>query len=208
MMALPVSDFASMPVGPWVEGETRGGWQHRFNGFGNTELVSDPSLGLNVLRESPGTAATANETHSALVASTRAFGDVDFSVRLRTVRQLRQGTPPNPWEVGWVLWHYTDNTHFYYFIPKPDGWELGKEDPAYRGNQRFLLSGSTRTFPLGRWYTVRILQVRDTISVFVNGTRVCSYRDRSSPYLSGSIGLYDEDAVVHFANVKGVLNPA
>jgi len=104
----------------------------------------------------------------------------------------------NGWEVGWVLWHYTDSSHFYYFIPKPNGWELGKEDPAFPGAQRFLATGVTRMFPVGNWYTVRVRQVSNTITVWVNGVQVVSFTDTLGPYLSGSVGLYNEDSQVRF----------
>ncbi|EQD59984.1 lipoprotein, partial [mine drainage metagenome] len=103
------------------------------------------------------------------------------------------GTAPNPWEVGWVLFHYTDNTHFYYFIAKPTGWELGKEDPSYPGNQRFMATGST-PFPIGTNYHIFITMHGSTISVTVNGNLIVTYTDTQHPYASGSFGLYDEDS--------------
>jgi hypothetical protein len=186
---------------PWSEGTTAGAWTLRFNGYGSARILQDRSVGSPVLEESPAVAQSAGETHSTLVTSTASLGDFDMTVPVRTQAQLRLGTQPNPWEVGWVLWHYRDNTHFYYFIARPDGWELGKENPAYPGNQDFLLSGSTPTFPLGSWYSVRVREVGGSMAVWVNGALICTYVDRSNPYLSGAIGLYDEDAAVHFAPV-------
>ena len=69
------------------------------------------------------------------------FTDIDMTTTLGTVRQVRNG-PANPWEVAWLLWHYTDDQHFYSIVLKPNGWELGKEDPAYPGAQRFLATGA------------------------------------------------------------------
>ena len=74
------------------------------------------------------------------------WGDLDFTIRLRTLAQRRRGQP-NPWEVGWLLWRYTDNDHFYSFIVKPNGFELGKQDPAYPGRQRFLAYAYAPAFP-------------------------------------------------------------
>ena len=77
---------------------------------------------------------------------------------LRTVAQLRRPTP-NPGEVAWVLWRYTDNQHFYSFIVKPNGFELAKQDKAYRGSQRFLVVSYARRFPTGAAYRVRVRHV-------------------------------------------------
>ncbi|HEY2231990.1 MAG TPA: family 16 glycoside hydrolase [Candidatus Angelobacter sp.] len=122
---------------------------------------------------------------------------------LNTVAQLRQGSAPNPWEVGWVLWHYTDNTHFYYFAPKTNGWELGKEDPAYSGSQRFLATGSSPTFSIGSWHNITIMQTaQNTITVYADGNLITTFTDTERPYTSGRIGLYDEDAHVEFQNVS------
>ena len=98
-----------------------------------------------------------------------------FSANIVTTTQLRNkdNTPPtkdnpdskpNPWEVGWLLWCFSpDPTHpydpsptsnsnfrFYALCLKPNGWEVSKQDPSYKGGQRFLKSNTDvdpRTFP-------------------------------------------------------------
>lgn len=98
-----------------------------------------------------------------------------FSANMVTTAQLRNkdNTPPtkenpdskpNPWEVGWLLWCFSpDPTHpydpsptsnsnfrFYALVLKPNGWEVSKQDPSYKGGQRFLKSNTQedpRTFP-------------------------------------------------------------
>jgi hypothetical protein len=101
-----------------------------------------------------------------------------------------------------VLWHYADNTRFYYFIPKPNGWELGKADSAYPGAQRFLATGSSPVFPVGEWYRVSIVQTGQTIQVSVNGIPVTTFTDTERPLTSGRVGLYSEDAEVYFDDVS------
>src|SRR5699024_10353258 len=81
----------------------------------------------------------------------------DFAITVTTEQQIRHGTP-NPWEVGWVLWNYSDTDHFYALALKPNGWEITKQDPAYRGGQRFLHTGSKPAFPFGRDYRVEVEQ--------------------------------------------------
>ena len=98
-----------------------------------------------------------------------------FSANIVTTAQLRNkdNTPPtkdnpdsrpNPWEVGWLLWCFSpDPTHpydpsptsnsnfrFYALCLKPNGWEVSKQDPSYKGGQRFLKSNDAkdpRKFP-------------------------------------------------------------
>lgn len=98
-----------------------------------------------------------------------------FSANIVTTAQLRNkdNTPPtkdnptsepNPWEVGWLLWCFSpDPTHpydpsptsnsnfrFYALCLKPNGWEVSKQDPSYKGGQRFLKSNNDtdpRKFP-------------------------------------------------------------
>lgn len=98
-----------------------------------------------------------------------------FSANIVTTAQLRNkdNTPPtkdnpdsrpNPWEVGWLLWCFSpDPTHpydpsptsnsnfrFYALCLKTNGWEVSKQDPSYKGGQRFLKSNTDtdpRKFP-------------------------------------------------------------
>ena len=98
-----------------------------------------------------------------------------FSANIVTTAQLRNkdNTPPtpqnpeskpNPWEVGWLLWCFSpDPTHpydpsptsnsnfrFYALCLKANGWEVSKQDPSYKGGQRFLKSNTDtdpRRFP-------------------------------------------------------------
>ena len=92
-----------------------------------------------------------------------------LSANIITTAQLRNkdNTPPtpqnpdsrpNPWEVGWLLWCFSpDPTHpydpsptsnsnfrFYALTLKPNGWEVSKQDPSYKGGQRFLKSNDAK----------------------------------------------------------------
>jgi 3-keto-disaccharide hydrolase len=190
--------FDRAPLGAgWPDDTTWGDWYSVHDGFGRTAVVDEGAGRL--LRLSTRTPERPTETFSSLLHSTRAFRDVDFTVRLRTARQLRAA--PNPWEVAWVLWRYTDNAHFYSFIVKPDGWELAKEDAAYPGKQRFLAYSYARSFPTGRTYVIRIRHVRDDVTVWVDGQPIVAFTDRERPYRSGSIALYAEDSVALYEPV-------
>jgi hypothetical protein len=180
----------------WSDSSTHGFWRAVFDGYGRIAVTKDDS---KVLSLRPRVSDSADETHGALVVSKREFGDLDMTMRMKTVDQLREGKP-NPWEVAWSLWHYEGNNRFYYLILKPNGWELGKADPAYPGAQRFLKTGS-KGFAVGRWHDVRVRQVGRTMTVWANGEKLTSFKDGERPYKTGSVGVYNEDAKTFFDDV-------
>jgi len=215
------------PVGPWAVGPqyvgTDGKWTLVFDGYGHVgeetdtagpraSLALEPAPPVNALDAKPldtiAPEGVLTSEHAALVTSVGSFGDSTLSVSVRTVAQLRQTATQNPWEVGWVLWHYTDPGHFYYLILKPNGWELGKEDPSALYGQRFLATGDSPTFPVGgRWNAVNVVQKTtptgaEEMIVSVNGQQLADYTDDSNPYMSGKVALYDEDSYAHFAAVQ------
>jgi Domain of Unknown Function (DUF1080) len=193
-------DFSRMPAGTcYADGSMQGAWQFVFNGYGCSGFVS--SNGNTMLLEQPMVSTSQDETHAALVLGPAISGDFTLQLSAATSRQLRANGAPNAWETAWVLWHYTDTSHFYYFIAKPNGWELGKGDPAYPGGQRFLATGATPSFPIGSWYRVAIAQAGDTIKVLVDDTAIVTFSDRERLYSSGRLGLYTEDAETYFDNV-------
>lgn len=179
----------------WPDGSAHGPWVAVYNGLGET-TYDDGTIEL-----APEVARTAGETHAGLVVSVAQYGDVDYSAVVHTLEQTRVGSPPNPWEVGWVVWHYTSSTSFYYFSLKPNGWELGKADRGYTGAQRFLSTGGSPTED-GRPHTVRIRQVGATVDVWVDTVHVVTSTDTEAPYDRGSVGVYSEDAVVRFSDLQ------
>lgn len=183
-----------------ADGSSVGPWTNAFSGYGCVKIGTDGAMSW--LEESPAVSASPSETHAALALGPSFSSPFVYSVNVRTLAQLRQGSAPNPWEVGWVLWNYADNTHFYYFQVKPNGWELGKEDTAYPGAQRFLATGPTPAFPIGAWYSVQITQKSNVISVSVNGQSIVSFTDNERPYIAGRIGLYNEDSHVEFTKIS------
>ena len=196
---LLTEDFdAHSPGELWRDGEQHGQWRANYAGYGTTTVIAED--GRHELSMSPAVPKDAEATHGGLVTSLEQFDDLDVAAQLRTDRQLRPKAP-NPWEVAWLVWHYTDDHHFYSIVLKPNGWELGKEDPDYPGSQRFLASGTTPSFPIGKTYNVRVRQVANEISIWVGETLLTTYRDLERPYSRGSIGLYTEDAHVYFDNV-------
>jgi len=190
-------NFEGFGVGMnWLDGSMHGHWRDRWNGMGKVGIAHD---GTNVLVEIPKAPRYRWETHSALVTSHETLGYTLTSVQVRVIKQLRYR--PNPWEMGWVIWHYTDNLHFYYLMLKTNGWELGKEDPAYRGNMRTLIKRYSPTFRTWKWYTIQVLMVGRAITVWADGKVLGKYRDFQRTYWKGRLGLYCEDSHVEFDNV-------
>ncbi|EDY52007.1 conserved hypothetical protein [Streptomyces clavuligerus] len=193
MSALWEDERRTLLVEPWKDGRVYGPWRSVFHGYGTN------TGGADELTLTPYRAVDRSRTHAGLVVSTARHGRLDYSARMRTAEQLR-APDPNPWEVAWLVWAYTDPEHFYYLALKPNGWELGKRDPEYRGGQRFLATGLPR-FAVGEWSQVRVRQSGARITVTVNGDRVVSFTDRERPYTEGSVGAYTEDALAEFRDI-------
>ena len=176
-------------------------WLSVFNGYGSTSITgSGPDVAVDL---QPAQTESRKVTHSALVVSASPYNDFVATVHVRTLRQLRHGAAgsPNPWEVAWVVWHYTSTQRFYALALEPTGWVLSKQDPAYRGGERFLASGQTPVFRLGVTHTVGIVQVGNRITVSADGRLLTHYTDIQRPYLAGAFGFYCEDAQTHFSQV-------
>jgi hypothetical protein len=192
-------DFSSYPQEIWNEG-IHGYWDVLWNGYGVVRIQSI-FPGGNFLRMRPKAATSVDETHSCLVTSTFSVGDFILNEKMKTINQLRTPTP-NPWEVAWVMWHYQDNSHFYYFMLKENGWELGKEDPAYEGAQRYLATDDKMKNSIHSFHTITVNQILNHIIVLVDGTQVVDFTDNENPYLEGEFGSYTEDAAVGFDDVR------
>ena len=174
-------------------------WSVRYTGYGSVG-VGCPTRGALELR--PATAVAPEETHAALVVTRMPYRDGVLKLDVRTIRQLRENSPPNPWEVAWVVFRYSDDEHFYYLALKTNGWELGKRDPAYPGGQRFLGTGSVPQSPAGQWSRVSIIMQAELLSVQIDGIRVVTTADLERPLLTGAIGMYTEDAEVQFDDIS------
>jgi hypothetical protein len=169
-------------------------WHVLFTGHGQV-TTSGRAIVL-----APERATARGITHAALVVSARTYGNFTATLTVRTLRQWRHGAAgaPHPWEVGWVLWHYTSNRSFYALALEQHGWVLSKQDPAYHGGERFLASGHTPGFPVGRAHQVQISQTGPTITIRAGGRLLTRFTDTQRPYLTGSVGLYCEDSLARF----------
>jgi hypothetical protein len=165
--------------------------------------IVDPESRVLVL--SPEVATRPNETHAALVLSNMSFsGDITFRGRVQTVKQLRTGSSPNPWECVWIVWNYQGN-HFYYVALKTNGWEIGKYDRTVKNQQKFLRTGKT-PYELGVWHEFEITQKENEITVRIDDVDIAAFRDLVRPFMSGKLGFYTEDAEVQIDDITAPFN--
>lgn len=178
------------------DGASRGGWVVQFGGGGCVEVASGGTLHL-----APAAIADSSETRASLVVGSSHGATFGLRARMITDGQLRTGTPPNPWEVAWLVWDYTDDEHFYYAVLKPTGWEVGKRDPAYPGGQRFLATGESPVYPIGQWYGLEVVRVEGRTSLTVDSVPITVFTDPERPYQQGRVALYTEDAAARFEDI-------
>lgn len=196
-----------------------GKWFNRYSGFGAsgtdgitssiTPLVNNNSNNNNtVFYEKPKTSKNPNETYSALTLTTESYDDMEIYLKVKTNQQLRENSPPNPWEVAWIMWRYQDDWHHYYFIFKPNGVELGKKQNENQAEEQiFLYTANEPKLKIGEWNTWRIKMSGNHIEIWLkmvddgSWQRVVNYYDDAPIIGLGNIGLYTEDAYVQFDDV-------
>jgi hypothetical protein len=207
----------------WTDGQFFGPWTVAWSGFGCVEAITDSS-GTTWLNETPKAATSGSTGHSALTIgpSPGPVTSYTLQVSLKTIAQLDK--IQKSWQVGWVLWSYTNPNSFYNIILKPNGWELDKEYTTSTGaqGQCYLATGSQPKFPIGVRYDLQITDTivgaaTKTITVKVSGgslpgqVTVVTYTDAGAcgvapygvaPDPPGNIALYDEAASVDFTNVQ------
>jgi hypothetical protein len=179
-----------------------GKWYGVWDGSGAFGVKQDQKdSSNNVFYEKTRAATAKSQTESALALTTHKFKDFKLSVDVRTDKQTRQNSMPNSWEVGWIIWKWNDNTHFYYFLVKTTGAEVGKYDGGVNPiDQKILKTSSSPKTSIGQWMHWDIVVKGNHITVIVDGTRVFDFENASS-FDTGTIGLYTEDAAVSFDNV-------
>jgi hypothetical protein len=195
-----------------------GKWKAVYTGYGSmgvARATTTSGTTNNYFFEHPKTSTHNNETRGSLVTTTKAFSDFKMTLKMKTVKQLRQNSPPKPWETAWIFWHYTDAFHNYVLVLKTNGLEIQKKDNNNQCDacQIYLLENHNFPVKLGQWQTITLSVTNSAsgtphIKVWVNGVKAAEFVDKTihqpnSPQLSrGSVGLYCEDSLVNFDNLK------
>ncbi len=179
-------------------------WEMVYNGYGNISF-SDGSVTLF-----PKASLSAGETHSALIITKQNYTSYNVSITANTMKQLRQNSAPNPWEVFWIFFNYepigsvAKNTN--YFILKTNGVELGTASASVA--QQFLFTNTNPQLSVNQFYKYDLVfhsGVSDgTVDIYINDTFIVTYKnDANNKKLytdSGRIGLYCEDSQVQIVD--------
>ncbi len=186
-------------LAPLDDGDRFGPWRVVFDGN-----YDAPSVRVRdgALRLRPQPVRSAQRTESALVVSRERFDAESLHLEASWVTRAhtRTGTP-NPWEVGWLVWDYVDNDHFTYLILKPNGWEVGRRDPAFPGGQRFIADDTRPRTRLGVERTASVDRIGTRTTVRVDGRELVTFD--VGPYETrGSVGMYCEDSVVDWLAIS------
>ena len=206
-------DFSSYPQGAeYRDNASFGKWNVLFTGYGKAKIVPNGGAG-NALELAPIVHTGPTDTSSIMVVGSPVGDTFTYSGKISTQEQLRTGATPNAWETAWIVWNHTDNDHYYYFVARANGWELGKRDPRYTNGQRFMATGS-ESWPLTSTKDFKISKKNNTIQVDINGQTIATVVDNENPYNSGRVGIYSEDARVladdivvdDTANITGTVN--
>lgn len=204
---------------PLTDGQSspNGKWKAVYTGDGSMGVARDNATSgtaNNYFFEHPKTSIRYNDTTASLVTTSKAFSDFQMTLDMKTVKQLRQNSPPAPWETAWVFWHYTDRFHYYGLVLKTNGFQIEKKDNNVRCDcEIYLVDVSHPKVKLGQWQTMTLSVTNSAsgtphIKVWVNGVKAADFVDKkihqpNSPQMSsGYVGLYNEDSLVNFDNVK------
>lgn len=175
-----------------------GDWTTIYNGYGSVSY--DPANGIVLSPKAP---TSPSETHSALtLANNLTPRNFKLSITATVEQQLRQNSPPNPWETFWIFFNYNQTSggkKTNYFLLKPNGVELGTAYDTV--GQTFLQTGPTNVKAIGVSNTYDIEKVGNHVTVHINGQKVSDYIG-SVHDVAGSIGLYSEDARVRVTKVQ------
>ncbi len=140
-----------------------------------------------------------DETHSSLITTKKTWLNSTISVGVTAEQQLRVGSAPNPWEVGWVLFRFQDLANYYWFMLKTNGFELGKKQGS--DQQIFLVTGDLPAAAVGQTRLIRVVAQGPRIQVFVDGSKIVDYVD-PKPLGNGAVGLYEEDSQARFDSLS------
>lgn len=181
----------------FLDGVSFGPWRQVFGGYGCVSVADVDGVACLSLKPM---AAQGEDTHAALVVGPVYSERLELGVGMRTAQQLR--TEPNPWEVAWVVWGYTDPDHFIYFMLKPTGVELGLRDPSGNGGQVFIDTYPSPILIVGKRYDVRVAHEGEQVRVWLGDELVIDKADARLAFRAGAVGFYTEDARALFDSVE------
>ncbi len=174
-----------------------------FDGYGTVAW----DTGFKQLNMSPQVSTQSSETHAALaVSQTSVHQPFKLSYTMKTNKQLRTGSDPNDWEVGWTVFGYKNDGKFKYLILKPSAYGVEMGESLLNDKQNFLYTSalSQDKFPINNDYKVDLSAQNNIITINVNGKQYVQYDVSNKDILStdGRYGFYTEDASIQVSNIK------
>ncbi len=190
------------------EGKTspNGKWKNVYSGYGATYVESGGAKYAFFLK--PKAVTSGSQTLAALVTSTGVYCDFVVEFDMNTIKQLRQGSPPNTWEAGWFIFRYSDTFHYYWLLIRTDGFEFGKKDCNTCSDpvdgQKYLVTTSLPKLKLDTWQHWKVEAIYNHFKVWVDNKLVLDFIDKgmSKKLAGGNIAMYSEDALVKYDNFK------
>lgn len=178
-------------------------WKNAYNGWGESGVRTDELTGSNAMYMYSKTSTQLSETHASKVVTSSTYKNFHLSLDMKTVKQLRENDVPNTWETAWLFFRYTDKTHHYYMVLRTNGIELGKKDDSL--SQTILYQAYYPRVLMGYYQHIDLQVSGNHIVAYVDGEKAIDLYDSGvSSQLGGAgvIGLYQEDSVAHFDNVR------
>jgi hypothetical protein len=184
-----------------------GKWHNFYNGGGASGTVLVNSFN-KIFYMYPKTSTSPSETHASAVETTQKFSNFELSFIVKTAKQLRLNSPPNPWEAATIFFRHTDYWHYYAFVVKTNGVEFDKKDcntctDPVQG-QKFLITLPNPKLKIGSYSNWKITAIGNHFTIVVDGIKVIDYFDNtmSAKLGSGGLVLYNEDAYAMFDGFK------
>ncbi|MDP3786784.1 MAG: RHS repeat-associated core domain-containing protein, partial [Candidatus Omnitrophota bacterium] len=132
-------------------------------------------------------------TQGLSLSQISSWDDFTFDVDMKTIT-----AGPNPWDVAFLTFRYTNSQNHYYFLIKTDGTlELSK----WKNGIQYWLVGKPSVYSPLNWNHVKVDTQAGNIKIYVNSILEIDYTDLD-PLLQGKIGLAPYYCHAHFDNVN------
>lgn len=192
------------------QNDPTGRWYARYTGY--KDIYTTIYDGFPCVRLMPAVPDTPDGTRAASLSTRQMFDNFDMTFFMNTIKQTRGRTVGKNWEVGWIFFRLSDQSHHYYLLIQRDGGlELGRKDrEVWKEEQIFLKTtdNDKPIFKFYKWYKIRIRAVGYHIQVWVDNVKYIDIVDDgtfgtypdgkryppSAKMLKGFIGPYVEDA--------------
>lgn len=145
-----------------------------------------------------------HKTSASLVVTTQSWGDIELTIPMRTMKQLRYPTGDR-WEVAWLMWHFNTagykltekgaHFHHYYITIYNDGTlEFGRKDNNTQTEHQYFLTPANTPkaiFTLGKFNLMKVRQIANHITIWIDGKQMIDLVDdgtKGTPGTDNTLG--------------------